>query len=113
MLGSVRGEELRPRATRVGAALPHAGGEVLADTVRNEELRVLGPAVRALREADFLVAERLAVGGGGALPVGRAVPDAAVEDDEGRPALGLPKDPERVFDASMSLASPTRSTFHP
>ena len=99
VLGSVRGEELRPCAMRFGAALPDAGSEVLADTVRDEERRVLGPAVDALREADFLVTERLAVGGGGALSVGRAVADAAVEDDERGPALGLLKDPERVLDA--------------
>ncbi len=99
LLGSVRGEALRPCAARFGAPPPHAGGEVLADTVRHEELRVLRPAVDALGEADFLVTERLAVGGGGALPVGRAVADAAVEDDERGPALGLLKDPERVLDA--------------
>ena len=39
------------------------------------------------------------MGSGGALSVGRAVPDAAVEHDERGPALGPPKDPQRVFDA--------------
>jgi hypothetical protein len=42
---------------------------VLADAVGDEELRVLGPAVVALGEADLLLAERLAVGFGGVLLV--------------------------------------------
>ena len=55
-------------------------------------LRVLGPAVAALGEADLFLAERLAVGRGGVLLVRRTVADVAVEDDEGRPALRLPED---------------------
>ena len=43
---------------------------MLAHAVRHEERGVLGPAVRALGEANFLGTERLAVGGGGALFVG-------------------------------------------
>ena len=84
---------------RFGAARPHPGGKVLGDTVRNEKRRILRPSVDALREADFLVTERLAVGRRRALSVGRAVPDAAVEDDERGPALGLLKDLQRMFDA--------------
>ena len=99
ILGAVGGKEILPCPARVGASLAHAGGEVLAHTVGHEERRVFRPAVDALGQADFLVAERLAVRGGGALPVGRAVADAAVEDDEGRPALGLLEDLEGVLDA--------------
>ena len=101
-------------AARLAAARADAGGEVLADAVGHEELRVLRPAVGALGELDFLVAQRLAVGRGGVLLVRRAVADVAVEDDQRRPALGLPEDlAARARCASRSLASPTRSTFQP
>ena len=99
VLRSVGGEQLRPCAAGLGAALSDAGGEVLGDTVRHQERRILRPPVGALGQADFLGAERLAVGGGGALLVGRAVADAAVEDEERRPALGLLEDPEGMLDA--------------
>jgi hypothetical protein len=36
---------------------------------------------------------------GGVLLVRRAVADVAVQNDEGRPALGLPEDLQRVLDA--------------
>ena len=81
------------------AALADAGGEVLADAVGDEELRVLRPAVDALGQADLLVAERLAVGLGRVLLVRRAVADVAVEDDERGAALGLPEDLQGVLDA--------------
>ena len=78
---------------------PDAAGEVLVDAVGHEELRVLGPAVVALGEADFFLAERFAVGCGGVLLVRRAVADVAVENDERGPAFGLAEDLERVLDA--------------
>ena len=70
--------------------LPIARGEVLADPVGDEELGVLGPAVGALGLAHLLLAERLAVGGGGVDLVRRAVADVAVDDDQRRsPLLAL------------------------
>ena len=86
---------------------------MLADAVGDEELRVLGPAVGALGEADLLLAERLAVGLGGVLLVRRTVADVAVQNDEGGAALRLPEDLKACSMRSMSLASPTRRTFQP
>ena len=53
---------------------------MLIDTVRHEELRVLGPPVAAFGKADLLFTERLAVGFGGVLLVRRTVADMAVEN---------------------------------
>ena len=92
VLGPVGGEEFRPLPPGLRAALADAGGEVLADAVGDEELRVLGPAVEALAQADFLLAERLAVRLGGVLLVRGTVADVAVQDDEGGAALRLPED---------------------
>ena len=84
---------------RPGAPRTDAGREVLADAVGNQELRVFRPSVAALGQSDLLLAERLAVGCGSILFVRRAVADVAVQNDEGRPALGLPEDGERLLDA--------------
>ena len=83
----VLGELRLPGGAQLGAALADPVGEVLADAVGDEELGVLGPAVGALGLAHLLLAERLAVGGGGVLLVRRAVADVAVDDDQRRPAL--------------------------
>ena len=61
--------------------------EVLDDAVRNQELRVLGPAVEPLRGANLLLAERLAVRRGRVLHVRRPVADVAVDDDQRRPVV--------------------------
>src|SRR5207342_2989791 len=79
------------------AARADSGGEVLAHGVGNQELGVLGPAIGALDEANFLLAQRLAMGRGGILLVRRAVSDMAVKNDEGRTSLGLLKDRERLL----------------
>ena len=71
---------------------------MLAHAVGHQELRVLGPTVRALGEPDLFLAERLAVRGGSVLPVGRAVADVAVEDDQRGPAFGAPERTQRVLD---------------
>src|SRR5262249_43556310 len=75
MRGPVRREECRPLASRRGAARPDAGGEVLTDAVRDQELRVLWPAVALLGETNLRVTERLAVGPGRVVLVRRPVAD--------------------------------------
>ena len=87
MLLGVLGELALPGGAQLGAALADPVGEVLADAVGDEELGVLGPAVGALGLAHLLLAERLAVGGGGVHLVRRAVADVAVDDDQGRALL--------------------------
>ena len=72
---------------------------MLAHAVGHQELRVLGPAVGAFGEADFLLAQRLAVRCGRVLLVRRAIADMAVQNDEGRAPLRLAKDVQRVLDA--------------
>src|SRR5208282_245639 len=69
------------------------------DSVRHEKLRIFGPAVTALGEADFLLAQRFSMGFGRVLLVWRAVTDVTVQDDERRPAFGLAENLERSFDA--------------
>src|SRR5262249_53453431 len=81
------------------SAHPDTGREVLADSVRNQKLRVLGPPVTALGKPDFLIAKRLSMSLCGILFVGRTVADMSVEDEEGRPALGLLEDLESVLDS--------------
>ena len=72
-----------------GAAAPaDALAELVVDAVRHQELRILGPAVKALGEAHFLHAERIAVRGCGVLLVRRAVADDAVDDDQRRLVFG-------------------------
>ena len=72
---------------------------VLHHPVGHEELGILRPAIGALGEPDLVLAQRLAMGGGGIDLVRRAVADVAVEDDQRRPALGLAEDRERILDA--------------
>ena len=67
-------ERLPPRAD--------ARLEVFAYPLGDEELRVLGPAITALRELDFLFAQRLAVRRARILLVGRTVGDVAIDDHE-------------------------------
>ena len=104
-----------PRRARASAPrAPMPGGEVLAHAVGHQELRVLRPAVGALGQPDLLLAERLAVRGGGVLLVRRAVADVAVEDDQRGPALASARKTSSACSMrSRSLASPTRSTFQP
>src|SRR5262249_57162509 len=87
----IRRDELRPSPPRLRTARPHARREMLRHAVGDEELRVLGPAIEALAEADLVVAEGLAVGRRGVLSVRRAVADLAGEHDERRAVLGAPE----------------------
>src|SRR2546430_14570494 len=97
VLRPVRRKERRPPAPGGRSARADAGGEVLADAVGDQELRLLRPPVAALGQANLVVAERLAVGRGGVLLVRGAVADVAIEDDErGTPQIGRASCRERV-----------------
>jgi hypothetical protein len=58
-------EEGLPLFAQLLSSRPDALGEVLTHPVGDEELRVLGPAVRALRLPDLLLPQRLPVRLGG------------------------------------------------
>ena len=58
--------------------------EMFAHAVGDEKLRVLRPAVMALGQLDFLLAQRFAVRRARILFVRSAVGDVAVDDDERR-----------------------------
>ncbi len=87
VLDAVALEELLPVLSQRAPARADALGEVLHDSVGDQELRVLGPAIAALGEAHLLLAERLAVGLGRVLDAGGAVADVAVDDDQRRPLV--------------------------
>src|SRR4030095_6205895 len=87
----MRLEQAPPPPPRLCAASPDPGRKMLPNPLGNEELCVLWPVVGPFVKADFFFAERLAVGGGGGLAVRRTVADMAVQDDEGRTALGFLK----------------------
>src|SRR5262249_37162085 len=57
ILPSVSLEELCPAASGFRTSLADASGKVLVNTVRHQELRVLGPAVGLLRQVDLVLAE--------------------------------------------------------
>ena len=80
-------DALLPLGSQAAAPLADPVGEVLVDAVGDQELGVLGPPVGALGLAHLLLAQRLAVGLGGVLLVGRAVADVAVDDDQRGPPL--------------------------
>ena len=69
--------------------------EMFVDAIRYQKLRVFRPSVRALGQPYLFIAERLAVRFCGVLLVGRAVPDVAIQNDQGgtaRVVAGLPLD---------------------
>ena len=107
------GEELRPPPPRLCPAHADAIREMLAHSIGHKELRVLWPAVKALGEADFFFAQRLAMGLGGVVFMRRAVADVAVQNDQRWPALGLAEHVQRVLDAPGIVGVATRSTFQP
>src|SRR5215469_12930580 len=61
-LGMIVREELCPLSARVCSALADPGREIFANSIRNQELCVLRPAVGALSQADFIIPQRFAVG---------------------------------------------------
>ena len=87
---------------------------MLVNAIRHQELRVFRPSVGALGEPDLFVAERLAMSFRSVLFVGRAVPDVAIENDQGGTACVVA---EYLFSEcsirSISFASPTRRTCQP
>src|SRR5204863_9099903 len=82
-LRAIVGKELLPPAARLRAALADAAVENLVHPVRDEETDILRPAISALREPHFSLAQRLAMSRGRVDLVGRAITDVTVEDDQG------------------------------
>jgi hypothetical protein len=73
--GPVACEECLAAATGLRTTRTDPGGEVLAHPVRNEKLRILRPTIGTLGEADFLIAQRFAMGCRRILLMGRAIAD--------------------------------------
>src|SRR5215216_3819833 len=88
-LGIPVGDPLLPLGAQSFSTLADAPGEMLVDAIRDQELRVLGPAVGALGLANLVLAERLAMRLGRVLLVRRAVADVAVDDDQRWPVALL------------------------
>ena len=107
---------LHPAEPGVAQFLPppaDALAEVVVDPVGHEELCVLGPSVIPLGEPDFVLAQRLAVGGAGVLLVGAPQPMwLSTMISVGR-SRAREKAPKARSSRSRSLASPTRVTFQP
>src|SRR5712671_4283073 len=82
MLRAVLAEERVPLTAQLPSALAHHVAEVLAHSVGYQELRVLRPAVYALRQFDFFFAERFAVRFFCVLAVRRAKTDVTVYDNQ-------------------------------
>jgi len=87
---------------------------MLLDTLGNQELGILGPAIEALAKADLLFAQRLAVGRGGVLLVRGAVANVAVQNDEGGAARRFPENLKRVLDPVyiVGVAKPAAHSSH-
>src|ERR1700719_761820 len=90
------------------AAHADASIEMLINTVRHQELRILGPSIAAFGKADLFFTKRLAMGIGAVLFVRRTVAHMTVKNHEGWPALRLPESLEGVFDATgvICVANP-------
>ena len=77
----------KPGVAQVLAALADPVPEMLVYALGNVEAGILRPAVGALGQTDFLLAERLTMGGAGVLLVRRTVRDVAIHDDQRRPVV--------------------------
>ncbi len=84
--GLVRGEEFVPLGF-LGGPLGLELGKEFLHAVGDEELLVLGPTEIALGGGDFFRAERIGVGLGLALQLGRTLADDRLADDDGGLAL--------------------------
>src|ERR1051325_11011535 len=84
MLCTIFFHTCKPGIAEFLAAFADAVLEVIVDAVGDKELSILRPAVVALGQADFLFAERFAVGGTGVLLVGSTEGNVAIDDDERR-----------------------------
>src|SRR5215469_6006148 len=82
--------------------------EVLVNTIGHQELRILGPSVIAFTQPDLIVAQRFAMRRGSVLLMWGAVPDMAVENDEGGASLLLSENIEGMLDAAdvIGVADP-------
>src|SRR5262249_23132320 len=80
-------------------ARANACGEMRINAVRHKKLRVFGPSVSALAEANLVLPERFPVGFRSVLFVGRTVADVAVQDDKSGPLFGLAENVQGVLDA--------------
>ncbi len=87
MLHGVALEQVHPLVAQRTAALAELGGEVLVHLLGDAELRVLGPAVEALRGPYLVLAERFTVGLRSVLLGRRPVGDRTVDDDQCRSML--------------------------
>ena len=96
VLCSVGCEQRAPIFLETSAAPADAVLKMLAHAVRHQEFGVLGPAIASLGETDFLLAERLAVGGAGVVLVRGAVADMTFDDDQGRHIVGSLEDLDRL-----------------
>ena len=99
VLAPVGPEEFRPPAAGLRPPGPHSGREMLLDALGDKELRILGPAIEALAEADLLFAQGLAMGCGSVLLVRGTIADVAIQDNECGAALRLSEDLKGVLDA--------------
>src|SRR5262249_51225392 len=82
MFGPVLWHLREPRVAQGLAAPADALLKMFVDAFGHEKLAILGPAVGALREPDFLFAQRLAVGRARILLVGSTPSNVAVNDDQ-------------------------------
>jgi len=88
-----------------------AGLEMLAHAVGYTERGVFRPAVSALGQADFFLAQRFAVRRAGVLFVRCPIGDVGIDNDQRRPIVRVLKVVKARSSISRSLASPTRVTF--
>ena len=98
MLGAIADQGLLPGLAKRPRPIGEAGAEMIHDSGRHEELRILGPAVIALRLPDRFRAHRIAMRLGGAGDR-RAPADDAVDDDQGRRVARSAERLERLRDS--------------
>ncbi len=98
MFDVIGSDEFRPLPPRFCAARAYATGEMFAHSIGNKKLCVLRPAIKALRKAHLLLAERLAMSSGGVMFMRCTVAYMAVQNDEGWTSLGLPEAIQGVLD---------------
>ena len=121
MFGAIADQSLVPGLAKRPRTIGEVGvGNDLIDSGRHEELRILGPAISALRLPDRFRAHRIAMRLGGAGDR-RAPADDAVDDDQGRRVLGLAgtsraparRHPDRSRPRRAGRSSHSRETVRP
>ena len=68
--------------------------EMLAHAIRHEKFGVFWPAVMTLCQTNLLFTQRLAVGGAGVLLIRRTVGNVAINDNQCRSLVFIPKGEE-------------------